>query len=101
MLKSWEQEIEIGTLYEIKRISNNFESGYPQIYVQGSGTVNIYGSVERPSSLSDMSQGNLKGAFRGYETLIGIPNYIYIEKVSDIIDKIILIGFAEPKELSF
>lgn len=96
--KTYEFVIEENKVYKITptRISNIS----PSIQITGSGTVNLKGSIQIPTSLNDPiltleeSDSNLFG-FHHFEK--GYPNFIKLEQSSAGIRVITLSGFEEPE----
>lgn len=89
--KDYQTKIALATLYAIAYTGNGTEQIQPSLEVVGSGTVDIYGSNEKPDS-PPTGMFKTATAFTGIEAFGVCPNYLYIAQNSGTTTDIILSG---------
>lgn len=99
---TYEFTIEENKVYKIRRV--NFTNVAPAIQISGTGSINLYGSLQVPTSYDDpcftlnSKDSNLLGYYAMYNAY---PNFIKAEPSEDGERTIILSGFYEPEEIIF
>ncbi len=83
-------QIQLDTLYSVKYSDRGTEQLQPNIEVVG-GTVNIYGSQQKPDS-PPTGMYETAADFGGIDAFGVIPSYLYIEQASGTVTSIILTG---------
>ena len=93
----WEQILIEGTIYEIQRSSNNFESRVPMIHIRGTGSIDVLGAQETPASVADMTlQTTDENVPEGYKAFDVIPRYLLVRANQAGTRTIVLSGFVVP-----
>jgi hypothetical protein len=84
------------TIYEVKRWGSQFEKISFNLFVKGAGTIKIYSAEIEPADLTEMQL--IEEDIIGLYSFMTIPNYVYFEIESGVIDEIIITGI-EPVEV--
>lgn len=99
---TYEFVIQEEVVYKIK--PTNITNIAPSIHITGSGSVNLRGSIQIPSSVDDPIltleplDSNLFGFYHFVE---GYPNFIKLEPSDAGVRVITLSGFLQPEEIFF
>lgn len=89
-LQSYQQEIELATLYEVVASGLGTQALQPSLEVIG-GTVDVYGSNLEPNS-PPTGMFKTATAFVGINVFANVPNYLYIAQNTGTTTDIILTG---------
>lgn len=89
-LEKYQFEMELNTIYELFKFSDDFPYFNPNIFFKGAGEVNVYTDENLPSSKEDMYLEHEE--IQGHKAFLVVPKYIYIEQTSPTIDEIIISG---------
>ncbi|MCK5611982.1 hypothetical protein KAR91_59480 [Candidatus Pacearchaeota archaeon] len=95
-LKANQFEVTLATIYSVERFSDNFGRVSPNIFIDGTGTANIYSSEETPASVGDMVLEH--SGISGHHSFTVLPNYIYVAQATATVTKVVLTG-VKPVEV--